>query len=222
VDYLVNGTVVATGTSGPSFAATWDSSAVGDGPVTITARATDNGGNQTTSSGVSAAVSNASSRGGNLLANASLETSTAGGVTPDCWQLGGTGTNTFNWSRSGSAHSGNWAQNVTISSYTSGDRKLVTSQAAGACSPRVTAGRSYSLGAWYQANQPTHLVAYYLNASGSWVYWTQSPAFAASSTWAQASWATPPLPSGATALSFGLNLAASGSLTTDDYTMTGP
>jgi peptidoglycan/xylan/chitin deacetylase (PgdA/CDA1 family) len=220
VDYLVNGAVVASSTSSP-YAATWDSSAVGDGPVTVTARATDTGGNQTTSAGVSATISNAGSRGGNMLANASLETNTGSGSTPDCWQLGGTGTNTFAWTRTASAHSGNWAQNVTISAFTSGDRKLVSSQAAGACSPRVNPGSTYNLGAWYQSNQPTHIVAYYLNSSGSWVYWTQSPQLAAASAWTHATWNAPAVPAGATALSFGLNLAAVGSLTTDDYTMSG-
>ena len=221
VDYLVNGAVVATSTAGPSFSATWDSSTVGDGPVTITARATDVGGSQATSSGVTATVSNAASRGGNMLANASVENYSSGTSVPDCWQqTGASGTNTFAWTKTSTAHSGNWAQNVTITSYTSGDRKLVTSQQANACSPRVTPGHTYNLGAWYQSNQPTHIVAYYQNASGSWVYWTQSPAMAASSSWAQASWTTPAVPAGATAVSFGLNLAAAGSLTTDDYSMT--
>lgn len=221
VDYLVNGAVVATSTAGPSFSATWDSSTVGDGPVTITARATDVGGSQATSSGVTATVSNAASRGGNMLANASVENYSSGTSVPDCWQqTGASGTNTFAWTKTSTAHSGNWAQNVTITSYTSGDRKLVTSQQANACSPRVTPGHTYNLGAWYQSNQPTHVVAYYQNASGNWVYWTQSPAMAASSSWAQAGWTTPAVPAGATAVSFGLNLAAAGSLTTDDYSMT--
>jgi len=221
VDYLVNGAVVATSTAGPSFSATWDSSTVGDGPVTITARATDVGGSQATSSGVTATVSNAASRGGNMLANASVENYSSGTSVPDCWQqTGASGTNTFTWTKTSTAHSGNWAQNVTITSYTSGDRKLVTSQQANACSPRVTPGHTYNLSAWYQSNQPTHVVAYYQNASGNWVYWTQSPAMAASSSWAQASWTTPAVPAGATAVSFGLNLAAAGSLTTDDYSMT--
>jgi hypothetical protein len=218
VDYLVNGAVVASSTSSP-FSANWDSSTVGDGPVTVTARATDSSGNQTTSSGVAATVSNAASRGGNLLANASLESAT-GSSTPDCWQLGGTGTNTFTWTRTANAHTGSWAENVAITAYTSGDRKLVTSQQANACSPRVSPGSTFNVGAWYQSNQPVHIVLYYLNSSGSWVYWTQSPVFAASSTWAQASWTTPAVPAGATAMSFGVNLAAVGSLTTDDYTMT--
>jgi hypothetical protein len=154
-----------------------------------------------------------------MLAYASLESAT-GSSTPDCWQLGGTGTNTFTWTRSSTAHSGSLGENVTITAYTNGDRKLVTSQGANACSPRVSPGGTYNLGGWYQSNQPAHITAYYKNASGSWVYWTQSPAFAASGGWAHATWTTPAVPAGATAVSFGINLAAVGSLTTDDYTMT--
>jgi len=218
VEFLVNGAVVATGTSAP-WTATWDSSTVGDGPVTITARATDAGGTQATTGGTAATVSNAAQRGGNMLANASLEAAT-GSPVPDCWQLGGTGTSTFTWTRASTAHAGSWGENVTITGYTSGDRKLVTSQKADACSPRVSPGGTYQLGGWYQSTQPAHITAYYKNASGSWVYWTQSPAFAASSGWAHATWTTPAVPAGATAVSFGINLAAAGSLTTDDYTMT--
>jgi peptidoglycan/xylan/chitin deacetylase (PgdA/CDA1 family)/archaellum component FlaF (FlaF/FlaG flagellin family) len=219
VDFLVNGVVVGTATSAP-YTTTWDSSTVGDGPVTVTARATDVTGQQATTSGQAATISNAASRGGNMLANASVETYSGSGSVPDCWTQGGSGTATFAWSKTSSAHSGNWAQNVTITSYTSGDRKLVTAQNTSACSPRVNPGSTYNLGAWYQSNQPTHIVAYYLNSSGSWVYWTQSPVVAASSTWAHATWTTPAVPAGATAVSFGLNLGAVGSLTTDDYTMT--
>jgi peptidoglycan/xylan/chitin deacetylase (PgdA/CDA1 family) len=219
VDFLVNGAVVATSTS-PPYTATWDSASVGDGPVTLTARATDIGGSQATSSGTAATVSNAAQRGGNLLANSSLESS-ANGSTPDCWQLGGSGTNTFAWTRTATAHAGSWGENVAITAYTSGDRKLVTSQGANACSPRVTPGSTYNLGGWYQSDQPAHITAYYKNASGSWVFWTQSPVFAATSGWAHATWTTPAVPDGATAVSFGINLSAVGSLTTDDYSMTG-
>jgi hypothetical protein len=187
----------------------------------VTARATDVAGQQATTSGQAATISNAASRGGNMLANASVETDTGTGSTPDCWQEGGSGTSTYTWARTSSAHSGSWAQNVTITAYTSGDRKLVTAQNSSACSPRVNPGSTYSLGAWYESSQPTHIVAYYENSAGSWVYWTQSPVFAASSNWAQATWTTPAVPAGAIALSFGLNLGAVGSLTTDDYTMAG-
>ena len=193
VDFLVDGAVVATSTASP-YTATWDSSTVGDGPVTITARATDTGGNKTTTTGQAATIANAASRGGNMLTNGSLETNTGGGTVPNCWQQASTGTNTAAWTYTTNAHTGSEAENVTISSYTSGDRKFLTAQGTSACSPRVTPGSTYTLGAWYQSTQPTHIQAYYQNASGTWTYWTQSPAFPTSGTWAQATWTTPAIP----------------------------
>ena len=83
--------------------------------------------------------------------------------------------------------------------------------------PRPDAPQSiFPQGTPARQREPTRIQAYYQNASGTWTYWTQSPAFAASSTWT-----TPAIPAGATALSFGTNLAAAGSLTADDYIMTG-
>jgi peptidoglycan/xylan/chitin deacetylase (PgdA/CDA1 family) len=221
VNFLVDGVAVATSTSAP-YTASWNSTNVGDGPVTVAAQAVDIAGDQTTSAGQPATVSNAPNQGGNMLANGLLETNTGGGSTPNCWQEGGSGTNTYTWtynSTSGPPAGGD-SETVAISSYTSGARDLVTAQNTSACSPRVTAGQTYTLGAAYQSTAPVHIQAYYLNASGSWVYWTQSPALAASSSWAQAAWTPPAVPSGATALSFGLDLAATGTLTTGDYTMT--
>ncbi len=219
VDFLVDGVVVATATSSP-YTATWDSTTVGDGPVTVAARATDVTGNQSTSAGQAATVSNSAGRNGNMLANAGLETNTGGGSTPNCWEEGSTGTATGTWTWTATAHSGSHAENVAFSAYTNGSRQLVTLQNTSACSPRVSAGSVYTLGAWYESTVPTRFVVYYLSSSGKWAYWTESPAFAASSGWAQAGWVTPAVPAGATALSFGLSLAAVGSLTTDDYTMT--
>ncbi len=219
VSFLVNGVVVATSTTSP-YTATWNSATVGDGPVTITAQATDAAGDSSVTPGQADTISNAASRNGNLLANGTLATNTGGGSTPDCWHESATGTNTPAWSYTTGGPGGANAENVTISSYTSGSAQLVTTQNTSACSPRVTAGSTYTLGAWYESTQPTHILAYYLNSSGTWTYWTESPAFAASATGAQAAWTTAAVPAGATALSFGLSLAAAGSLTTTDYTMT--
>jgi len=220
VNFLVDGVVVATSTSAP-YTATWNSATVGDGPVTVTAQAVDIAGNKTTTAGQADTISNAPSQGGNMLANGLLETNTGGGSTPDCFHEGGTGTFTPTWTyntSSGPPAGGN-SETVAISSYTSGDAILDVLQNTSACAPRVTSGQVYTLGAWYESTAPTNILVYYLNSSGNWVYWTQSPAFAASSSWTGASWTTPAVPAGATALSFGLDLNAVGSLTTGDYTM---
>jgi hypothetical protein len=63
------------------------------------------------------------------------------------------------------------------------------------------------------------IFAYYRNSSGSWVYWAQSPSLPSSSTWTNGTWTTPALPSGASAISFGLGLRGKGSLTVDDFAL---
>src|ERR1700750_1879394 len=60
----------------------------------------------------------------NLLQNGSLEQ--ASGVTPSCWLLGGYGTNTYQWSRSSDVYDGASAEQLTISSLSSGDGKLLS------------------------------------------------------------------------------------------------
>jgi hypothetical protein len=98
-----------------------------------------------------------------------------------------------------------------------GAARIFSRQDLGQCAPSVVAGVSYLASAWYQSTETTRFTFWYRDNNGGWRWWTQSPQFAASSTWAQATWVTPPVPSDATALSFGLDLSAVGSLTTDDY-----
>jgi hypothetical protein len=57
VDFLVNGTVVATDGTAP-YSVTWDSATIADGPATITARAVDTSANATTSDGMAVTVDN--------------------------------------------------------------------------------------------------------------------------------------------------------------------
>ena len=209
VDFIVDGTTVSTATSSP-YSVAWNSSTVADGTHSVTARAVDFAGNSTTSAAVSISVTNT-----NLLQNPSLET--ASGSTPTCWMLGGYGTNTFTWTRTTDAHSGGFAESLTMSSYTSGDRKLVNAQDGGTCAPAVTPGRTYTVTAWYKGSVGPYVFAYYRNSSGSWVYWTQSTRLAVSSSWKQAVWTTPPVPTGATNVSVGLGIDAVGSLTMDDF-----
>ncbi|MEH0843238.1 polysaccharide deacetylase family protein [Micromonospora sp. CPCC 205711] len=160
---------------------------------------------------------------GELVQNASLESATNNGL-PSCFQYGGLGTNTYAWTRTTDAHSGSYAQQLTVSAWTSGDRKLVTRQDAGSCAPPAVAGHTYRAGVYYRgswgAGSRAQLVLYYRTAAGSWVYWATGPVVPASGSWvATPAYLTPPVPSGATALSFGLALVGTGSLLTDDYTL---
>jgi peptidoglycan/xylan/chitin deacetylase (PgdA/CDA1 family) len=157
--------------------------------------------------------------GTNLVLNPSLEADANADKVPDCWQLGGYGTNTYSWLRSADAHSGSFAERLQITSLASGDRKLVTSQRDLACAPTPTIGKTYTLSAWYKSDQPVLLTAYYRNSAGAWVWWAQSPSLAASGGYVKANWTTPAVPAGATKLSVGLTLARVGTYTVDDFSL---
>ena len=114
------------------------------------------------------------------------------------------------------AHGG-WAEQVTIGSRSSGDQKLIIEEDSGACAPSVKPGQTFTLSAWYTSTAPTSLVVFYRKPEGGWVFWARSPQTDTSTEWKQFSWQTPPIPADATRLSFGLQLASVGTLTTDDY-----
>jgi peptidoglycan/xylan/chitin deacetylase (PgdA/CDA1 family) len=214
VDFLVNGNVVGTATSSP-WSISWNSQSVPEGPVTIAARAVDANG-ASSSSSVKVSIDNT----GSLIKNASLEWDANGDNIPDCWQTSGYGTNTFSWTRTSDAHSGSWAERVEITSYTSGDRKLLQTQDSGLCAPAVSPGRVYTASTWFKSNVHPYFVAFTRNSSGTWSFWTSSPGFAGSSTeWTQATWKLPPIPAGTTNISYGLDLNTVGFVTVDDFSL---
>ncbi|HET8786641.1 MAG TPA: Ig-like domain-containing protein, partial [Candidatus Limnocylindrales bacterium] len=192
VDFLVDGSVAGVASVGSPYSFNWNSRVVMNGSHTVRARAVDTSGNSTQSAVTTVTVANSSA---NLLQNGSLES--ASGSTPSCWLLGGYGTNTFAWTRTSDAHSGSFGEKLDLTALTNGDRKLVVVQDAGTCAPAGVPGKSYTVTVWYKSPALGPIVfGYYRNASGSWVYWSQSARFAASSSWAQASWTTPVLPAG--------------------------
>ena len=155
--------------------------------------------------------------GVNGVANPSFETMDPyQSGTPDCWTTNTKGTNNASFSETSDAHSGQVAEQVNISSFTSGAARLIVRQDLGQCAPAVVPGDKYLMSAWYKSDTPTRFGLWYRDSVGGWHSWTQSPQFAASSTWTQAVWATPPIPSYAVAVSFGLDIEAAGTLTVDD------
>jgi peptidoglycan/xylan/chitin deacetylase (PgdA/CDA1 family) len=139
---------------------------------------------------------------------------------PVCWMEGQYGANTARWQRVRDARTGHWALRLTMSGYRNGGAELVQLFDLGGCSLPVTAGKSYQLSAWYQSTAHTQFAVYYRDAAGRWHYWTSSPYFAPASRWAHAVWQTPPIPGGASGLSYGLSLFSNGTLTTDGYSFT--
>lgn len=155
--------------------------------------------------------------GTNLMPNPSLEQA-SGGV-PTCYMEGGWGS-AGTWSRVSDAHTGSFAHQVTISSHSSGDRKLMPQFTTG-CAPQVQAGGAYDLSVHYRSTSPNvAFVGFARNAStGTWDYWFTSPSQPTSSGWREASATTPPVPSNVDRISWGLALYGSGTLTTDTYAM---
>ncbi|WP_166442105.1 polysaccharide deacetylase family protein [Nakamurella flava] len=173
----------------------------------------------TTKAAIAGPVAPEAPAGTNMIGNASMETfDTATGL-PQCFMAGGWGTNTASFAVTTDAHTGSSAVTTTVSGYQSGDAKILPTLDLGQCSPTVTAGQTYTLGEWYKSTGVTQFAVYYRTANGLWNYWTSSPWFAAASTWTQATWTTPVVPAGATAVSFGLNIFSNGTVTTDDLSM---
>ena len=155
--------------------------------------------------------------GTNMIQNPGMET-LAGG-TPECWSGTGFGVNTVDYSVVSPGHSGNNAGHAVMVAYTDGDGKFLQSMDTGTCSPAGTEGHTYTLSAWYTSTVVTQFEIYFKSAAGAWDFWTASPTYVASSDWTQVTWTTPPLPAGATGISWGLNIFSVGTITTDDYSM---
>jgi hypothetical protein len=208
VRYTTNGSDPVTGTlyTGPF---TLSASA------TVRATAVDNAGNRTSQQ----AVITIAAAPANLLQNPSLEVDANGNQIPDCWHRGGYGTNTAVFTLVDDAFDGAVAQRVDITSWTSGGRRLNSLQDSGACAPAATAGRRYTVTAHYKATTQPRVSIYVRNASGAWGWFAESALLPTSSTYVQATYTTPPLPTGTTAISIGVSIFAVGSLTTDAYTL---
>lgn len=168
---------------------------------------------------VQAAVTDSPGLSGNLIVNPSLEDDADANQVPDCWQRGGYGTNAATYSLVTDASNGSRAQRISVTSLSSGGRRLVTAQDAGACAPEVTAGHRYTMTASYKSTVQPRFSVYYRNASGQWVWFAESPALPSSSSYRQATYTTPPMPSGASAISVGLTIFAVGTITMDQYTL---
>ena len=219
VEFLVDDQIVGSDTTAP-YAYDLNTTTLTDGPHTITARAVDTSSNSTTSAGTAVAVDNsvAPPAAYNLLQNPSLETGGAppAGL-PDCFQIGGSGNNTFTSGRVNDAHSGSWAERVTITAFTDGDRRILSRQDTGACAPVAVPGHRYLVRAYYKSTAPVRLVAYYRSSAGVWTFFTQGAVVPASAGYTAVQMTTPVVPAGATHLSIGISLRAVGQVTGDDF-----
>ncbi len=138
------------------------------------------------------------------------------GTVPSCFTQAGWGTHDVTWSLTADAHSGTKAQSVTISNYSSGDRKLVPTENA-TCAPAVTAGKVYDLSLWYRSTSAQNALTLFRHSGAGWTYWTDIAALPPAAAWTQATARTPAVPSGTDQISFGVSISANGTLVTDDY-----
>jgi len=154
------------------------------------------------------------------LKNPLLQTSDGSGTNPACWSAAGYGTNTaaFTWSPTGGQSGGE--ETINMTSWTSGDAKLVTPFDNGNCAPTVTAGGVYTLSVYYESTVPVFITLYSRNAAtGVWGYWTQSQPLPAAAGWTLATFTTPAVPSTVNGASFGMTVAGVGTLSTSNYSM---
>jgi hypothetical protein len=152
-----------------------------------------------------------------LISNPSLEADASGDKVPDCWMFGSYGTNTPVYTRVSDAHTGSFAEMLQITAFTSGDRKLVTSQNDLTCAPGAKPGVTNTVSVWYKSDHPVALMAFYQDSAGVWHYWSESAGLASSPSWTKGTWTTPATPAGAVRLSVGLALESAGTVTMDDF-----
>ena len=152
------------------------------------------------------------------VANASLRQAANG--SPVCFQQArnSRAAATFSYQARGGPH-GAAAETVHVTRQGNGGAELLQTMDLGSCAPSVSSGHAYKTGMWYKASRPSRIEVYRRTSIGDWVYWTASPAFPASAPWRQASWTTPAVPAGTTALSFGMTAKAVGVITTSDYSL---
>lgn len=168
---------------------------------------------------VGAGVPPAAPVGQNALANPLLQTPDGTGANPACWAQEGYGTNSPTWAWSPTGGQTGGEETINMTSLTSGDAKLTQPFDNGNCSPTVVPGYKYTISLYYKSTVPVFITVYLRTTSGSWVYWTQSPNFAASSSWTQATWTSADIPAGYNGLSFGMTIPSVGTLSTSNYSL---
>jgi peptidoglycan/xylan/chitin deacetylase (PgdA/CDA1 family) len=152
------------------------------------------------------------------IVNPSLEQDVDRNDVPDCFTTAGWGTNTATFGRVRQPKTGTWAERLTITSYTDGDRKLIPTMAPG-CAPSVTPGQRYTASVWFKSTVWSVMVVYVLRPGG-WEYWTQGPSLAPTTGYRQSALDLPPVPADGTAVTFGQTIESNGTIVTDDYALT--
>jgi len=149
----------------------------------------------------------------NLIANPSLETSNGGGNAPVNWLNNGWGTNTATFAYPVAGQDGAKAGKVTMTAHTTGDAKWYFADVP------VTPDTQYTFSNYYQSTAVTHLVARYTSTTGALSYVTLLSSVPVSASWKQQTAMFTP-PAGTASVTVFHVIAAVGSLTVDNYSLT--
>ena len=143
-----------------------------------------------------------------------------GAATPTGWFLAGWGDATVNAGVTADANpafGGSRAYQITMSGRTSGDYKLLPTEAR---SPAVQPGQIYRLALWYRSTSASNAITVFTHSAAGWRYWTDLQTLPVSTVWSNATVDTPAIPAGVDAIAWGVSLAGNGTLVTDDYSTT--
>ena len=106
-----------------------------------------------------------------------------------------------------------------MTSFTSGARRLYTTQDSGACAPAASPGQVFEVSAAYHSTVQPRFTIYTRNSAGTWAYFSESPALPVSGTYVSASYTTPAMPAGTTAIGIALSIYGVGSITMDAFSL---
>ncbi len=149
----------------------------------------------------------------NLIHNPTFTAVNASDVTlPQFWSQGGWGTNTAVFSYPVAGATDSTAASVQITSYTDGDAKWVFDPIT------TTAGHTYTYTDAYESGIPSELVVEYLSTTGVYSYANFTPV-PASTSWGSST-VTFTVPTGTVSVRVFHLIAAVGSLTIDDVSLT--
>lgn len=163
-------------------------------------------------------VAPAAAPGVNLISNGDLS---AGSPTPTCFINGGWGQRTVTAAVSTDVPAGATGRSWRIdqTAYTSGDSKLMPSDAAG-CVDNVDPTASYTLKVSYKTTMArASLPLFTYNSGTGWSYWTTLTTLSPAAGWTQVTKPVPAMPAGTTRISFGVAGEANGALLTTGYSL---
>lgn len=151
--------------------------------------------------------------GVNLFANPSLETPSSIFMPAD-WQNNKWGTSNATFTYEPTGRTGNRSASVTVSNYKNGDAKWKPTAV------HVTPGTTYTFSDWYKSTTTSSIDVVVATTSGTTNYIWKGD-YAASPTWKQAAF-TYKAPANAKTITIHHYLRANGTLTIDDFSLTGP